>query len=207
MTSAAKPSSDTQVNQETGEETFTASPAPEDKPKISPAEAQKKVQQFMRIRDMLQSKGLAIAAGDPKLHAQFKMEPWEFDWYCEVYETVVQDLGHIPKWLEIVIAEAFIMTPKVIRVVELRQESTRARKLAEKMYRENPIQAASEGVPQREDFKKRWLVDEKGYFTHTEKGVYIPQDKRKERPVLNETNYSLLIKHNGAEFIRQVFQR
>lgn len=163
----------------------------------------------MRMRDMLQSKGLAFIAGRPEIHDTFKMEKWEFDWYCEVYESVVQDLGYIPKWLEIVLAEAFIMTPKIMAVINIRNEAKKIEKYqAAHQYTAATIQATGSGsAPQREDFKTRWIVDVNGYFTHDARGKYIPQGDRMERPIINEVNYNLLVKHNGAELIEKIFKK
>lgn len=207
LTGEAKLSADTVINEDTGAAEIKDTIQPLTAEKMAPEVARKKVEQFMKMRDMLQSKGLAFAAGDPQLARQFKMEQWEFDWYCEVYADVVAEMGEIPKWVEIILAEAFILGPKIKTVLDIRKEANEARRLAAHQYRENPAAAASATVAQREDFKKRWQVDENGFFTHTEKGQYIPQGKRKERPVMNQVNYDLLVKHNGADFIQQVFQK
>ena len=59
---------------------------------------------------------------------------------------------------------------------------------------------------QREDFKKRWLVDERGFFTHDSRGTYLPQANRIERPALTQVNYDLLIKHNEKAYIDKIFK-
>ncbi len=205
MTAAPKLSADTVIDEATGEQTTTTAPSDFDRPKMSEAEALTKVKRFMQLRDFLQSKGLAMAAGRIEAAEQFKMEQWEIDWYCEVYASMVQDLGEIPKWVEIVLAEAFIMTPKIIKVFQLRAESKKIEEIRAKQY-DTPQAAATADMPQREDFKKRWEVDKNGFFTHTNRGNYVPGAERKERPIINDQNYALLIKHNDQEYIDKIFK-
>jgi hypothetical protein len=210
ITGDAKASADTVIN-EAGEkeikETISEFAAG---PKMTKEEASTKVKHFIKMRDMLQSRGLAFASGKIESWPDFKMEQWEFDWFCEVYESVVMDIGEIPKWLEILLVEAFIMGPKIYKVIEVRKETLQLERakleiINQAKNTEAAPMATAQEAPQREDYQKRWLIDDKGFFTHTAKGAYLKQSLRNERPNLTALNYALLIKHNDQKFVDAVF--
>jgi hypothetical protein len=207
MNTSAKSSAGTVVDETTGEKTVN-NPQSDytEAPKMTPEQSRSKAESFIRFRDMLQSRGLALAAGKIELHEQFKLEKWEIDMYVDLYAEMLQEFGEIPKWVEIMIVEGMILGPKIAKVISLRREMKQIQSIkSQSMDYSTAVNSTGE-KPQREDFKKRWLVDDAGFFTHDARGYYVPQSKRAERPIINAVNYELLIKHNERELIERVFR-
>lgn len=205
MTATAKYSADTVINEAgTPEVNESASiNAPE---AMNAEQISSKAKRFVQMRDMIQSRLMAFIAGNPDTWSEYKLENWEFDMFVEVYGPMVAQMGEIPIWMDILIAELIITGPKIYKIIEVKKEKKAVEKLRKEngeTYSDAPTATAT---AQRADLKTRWIIDEKGYFKHDITGAYLPQPKRKERPNLsNPLNYELLLKYNGEDAIKQIY--
>lgn len=189
--------------------TYVAPPESPNSVALNPEAEKKKLEMLMRGRDMLQAHALAILAKQPKEYKQFKLESWEFEMLCDAYAETVASIGHIPPWINIVIAEAVIMIPKVVSVFDLRKKNQKLKEQkaeilalrAEKAALEKAVKSAS-----RKDVATLWKVDENGYFMYLPNSQYLKADLRSEKPDLTPENYEQLVKYNGEEYIKKVFK-
>lgn len=206
MTGNAKLSADTIINEETGAPEVRES-APIDAPVLTPDAIASKAKRFVQMRDLIQSRLMAFIAGNPDTWSEYKLENWEFDMFVEVYGPMVAQMGEIPVWMDILIAELIITGPKIHKIIEAKKEKKAIEKIRkENGHTSNDTPTAGATTAQRVDLKTRWIVDEKGYFKHDNAGNYIPQPKRKERPILsNPLNYELLVKYNGEDAIKSIY--
>jgi hypothetical protein len=208
-----KPSADTLVDQQTGEQQqpdSVAKPAPV-RPKMDATEAKSKTERFLKFRDFLQSRGLAWGAGDMDKYEEFAMQEWEFAMLADVYNDVILSMGYIPKWFDIAIAEIMVLAPRIVKVFNHRKLQKKVVQLEAKIKAmeskaNNHFQTAADpNADFRTDLKKWWQVDNEGFFMY-DKGGYVTKENKKDKPdVSDPQQYELAIKYNGKEKIDRIF--
>lgn len=219
-----KPSADSVINQDTGAIETPPPPSDPEPERMTKEQARTKTERFIQMRDMLQSRGLAMLASTPDEYEKYKLDSWEFDWLVDLYTDTVEKIGHIPAWLEIVLAEAVIMGPKIKRALDIGKLERRNREQAAEIARlQAEIQGHTPAAPRhtafnsnktpepipgttRPDAKKYWTIDESGYFDYDTNGNYIKQPLRTAKADLSNENYQQLVKYNGEEKIKRVFK-
>lgn len=210
-----KDSADTIIT-ESGEKITPEAPTLPNGPEpMAPEMAKSKTERFVKIRDMLQARVLSHIAKQPEEYKKFQMSAWEIDWLVEVYTDVVGSLGKIPAWLEIVLAEAVILTPKMMQVFDIRKkemiiqnqaaEIARLKEQHNVNFQPNKTADILPGTD-RPDSKKYWQVNNSGYFLYDRSGNYVKAgDPAAEKPNLTPEVYSQLVKYNPQETIDKIF--
>jgi hypothetical protein len=212
ITTEAKPSADTIINEEGIKEPNPVNIEPV-KETIDPAAAKNKTERLLKIRDQLQSRLLAFAARQPENHKSFELDKWEFDWLVDVYSEIVGEFGTIPVWVEIILVESCVMGPKIMAVLDSRRKEKIIEQQAAEISRlrnekngftrnETPSPATGTSRP---DAKKYWQVNAEGRFLYDINGNYLKDGEAKERPDLTPENYNQLVKYNGLERINKIF--
>lgn len=223
-TSKARLSADSVVDEATGDITTPAPAAPEREP-MSEAEITSKTKRLIQFRDFVQSRLLAWGAGDINRTEEFKLEGWEVDMLCDVYHDLIRDLGYIPKWFDVLIAESMVLIPRALKVFNYRKLENENKRLkqqiaylqqaqaqAQQQQQYQPAAQTAASMPaatpakQRSKAKTAWLIDENGFFQYTPGLQYLKAPERREKPQLTQENYELLVQHNGKEFVDKIFK-
>lgn len=228
LTAERKASPDTIITEKGEKMLPETKDTPKERDPMDTEEAKKKTARLLQFREFIQKWLLALAAGNPTIEgtSAFVFEKWEFDMLCDVYHNVVVGLGYIPKWFDILITEAMVMTPKIMKVFNIRKmkadlaakdaqleasrqrEAAMQRKIEELQSQGNNHFQQEAGTTQtwtRPDFAKYWALDADGYF-ETGQGGYIKKELRTERPDITIPEvYQLAVKHNGLEKVNRIF--
>lgn len=180
---------------------------------MSDEETLEQTKYIIQLRDQIQSYLLAWGAGDRTLQKNFGLKDWEFQMLVRAYKTTVSRLGRIPAWFEIVVAEAMVMGPRIMQLLDYRKARAEAdyyksRAMAAEARAEYAeAQAQNPAAPirreRRRDGKRMWTVDKQGRFIYNEKGEYIQEAKRIQRPLMED--WDLLSKHNDSETLKAAF--
>lgn len=218
-----KPSADSVLNEDTGK-LETNTPQDPERPKMTSEEARTKTERFIQMRDMLQSRGLAYLAKNPEDFEKFLLDKWEKDWLIDLYTGTIEKIGFIPVWLEIVMAEAVIMGPKIKKAFDMGKLEEKNREQAAYIAQlQNELNQAHSPAPRqtsfksnatpppapgttRPDAKKYWTIDENGFFDYDESGNYVKQPHRISKPDLTTEAYKILVKYNGEAKVKRVFK-
>lgn len=199
----AKVSADTPIDADTGAPDLEAEPTSPGsaRAELSKADAAAQTKRMMQARDMIQARLLAFIAKDPDRWKEFKLDQWEFDWLCEAYADTFQRMGKIPAWLDIVLAEAVVMGPRIMNATKYRKLEIENERLKRRIKKFEGEKATA-----RPDTKTMWQIDNDGFFVYDGKGKYIKQADRRIKPGLSEAEYQLLIKHNDKDQVDQIFE-
>lgn len=192
-------------------EGIVAAPEPvqTEKPPMSFDEAGRNTEILMEIRDTVQSHGISFFSEGDLSHAQeYAYTDWQKARLIKAWTPIVQKLNlKVSPWLDVLVAEAICTAPMVALAAKNRELRLKNEEMAAKIRRmEKQESQAPRQKDVRTDGKNAWSVDENGYFMYTAKGVYIKKQDRREKPELTETNYEMLVKHNGKEHIDKVFK-
>ena len=207
-------SADTVINEESGlpEVDTSLSATTEQREPMSEKEAWDNTEVLFNLRETVQSYGLAwYVDGNFRAASKYDYEAEEKQRLIRAWSRVI---GHyrikVSPWVDVVLTEAVCTGPLIALAYNNRQQRIEleiqraeiARLRNENATLRNDVAPAST----RKDTKTQWKIDENGFFEYNEANTYIPKGKRKERPELTEENYALLCKHNGQEFVNEIFK-
>ena len=208
-------SADTVVNEAgTPEVNIDRSIAAGDQPPMDESEAMKQTRTLMDMRETAQSLGLSyIADGSLDGYERYKYETWQKNLLVEAWTPIIQSMGiRVNPWLKVLYAEGISTTPIAVLAfnnrkarLKIEQQAAYIRHLEHENANLKTTTPPPPSKPLRNDTKNQWAVDENGYFENTIAGKYIPKATRKEKPDLTPEAYELLCKHNGKDFIDDVF--
>lgn len=191
---------------------------------MNEAEAQKEARTLMQMRETAQALGLSyLADGGVEGWEQFKYEPWQMQLLVEAWAPIVQGLNfRVNKYVRVLYAEGIASGPMVMTALKARSHRLENERLKEQLYEMQmqqmpaqrapdnaimqPAQAAKPAFDRMNyDSKRMWDVDANGFFTQGADGKYIPQGKRREKPLLKPDIYQRLCKWNGKEKVDRIF--
>lgn len=187
------------------------SDAPEDKspgeakPPIPREKVERNLAYWLKMRDRLQQWGFSRYTGSDKALFAFSEDDFEIlkDAYYDTAETLTAKL---PPWINIAMAEATVMGPKIAMATELREVNKENERLKAKLrdMEAGPQHAA--GTPAKSVAQKqrtRFSIDDKGYYQYTVNGKYVKQDKRTEKASMADIDK--IVEINDAETVKAAF--
>lgn len=221
-----KPSADTIVDEQTGEEHIDTKEAPgasAPEAEIVPTKrTMDDTSMLMDVREMAQAIGLSWYSDGfdaiAEKHKQYKYSEAQKSMLVEAWAPVIQKSGiKVSPALKILMVEGMCSGPllalahqnrtyrqeleeAIAKIAKMEMEMKQSAESAEKV---SPSSVSSN----RMDNKNAWTITQDGYFQFGEKGRssdYLSKDKLKDRPNL-KTDYDQLVKWNGKDLVHQVF--
>ena len=219
-----KPSADTIVDEQTGEEHIDTKEMPgASAPEVEIVPTKRTLDDtsmLMDVREMAQAIGLSWYSDGfdaiAEKHKQYKYSEAQKSMLVEAWAPVIQKSGiKVSPALKILMVEGMCSGPLLAlahqnRTYRQELEEAKAKIAKMEMERNNESAAASATSTvssNRMDNKNAWTITQDGYFQFGEKGRssdYLSKDKLKDRPNL-KTDYDQLVKWNGKELVHQVF--
>lgn len=196
---------------------------------MSEGEANKEARTILAMRETAQALGLAyLSDGQVDGWEHYKYEPWQMSLLVEAWAPIIQGLNfRVNKWVRVFYAEGVASGPMFLTALKnrkLRLENEALKEEIRQMQRQQaaatapaPAPAAPPGsilvTPPAKpafdrlnyDSKRMWAVDDNGFFERDHNGDYIPQLKRREKPILKPEVYQRLIKWNSKERVDKIF--
>ena len=178
---------------------------------IDPLKAKSKTQRLLKFRDYVQKLLFGYLSGDMSLQPTFGLQQWEFDMLEDIYNEQLAAIGHVPKWLDILITEVMILLPRALKALDNRKLKAENERLAAKIAEMERNQASHFNAPEplasdfRTDAKKWWELDANGYFMYDKSGYLKAEDKKHRPDITDPHQYEMAIKYNGKDKIHRIF--
>lgn len=222
-----KPSADTVIDEQTGEEFIEEKVIPgASEPEVEIVPTKRTLDDtsmLMDVREMAQAVGFAWYSDGfdaiPEKHKQYKYSEAQKAMLVDAWAPIIQKSGiKVSPAFKILMVEGMCSGPLFALAHQnrtYRQELEAAKAKIAKMEMEKNSETAervstatySPKIDERKDNKNAWKIDAKGLFVFEPDGKstsYLSEDKRKVRPYL-ATDYDQLVKYNGKELVHQVF--
>lgn len=184
-------------------------PAPSaEKEPLSDREALDNTAVLMDLRETAQGYGLSLwVDGTFKNAEHYFYQPEEKARLVKAWSRVIGHYRvHVSPWVDVLFTEAVTTGPMLAVAFQARKYRMENEQMKERLRQYEEPQADGRTVYSRNDTKTQWKIDENGYFEYTESNTYIPKKNRKMKPDLSQENYQLLCKHNGKEYVDEVFK-
>jgi hypothetical protein len=149
---------------------------------------------FLLLRKMVISIIFAALLQDLNKRKMFETTKEEDETLREVYKDFGEVFGGMPKYLNIILAEAIIMIPKIAMLKTLKNQS-------KAIENETPAQIANNTNYDRKYFQ----IDDNGFYEFgATNRTRIKLADRKERGNV-EVHYKQLVEANGEQKIKEIF--
>lgn len=173
---------------------------------VANTEAKATVKMLIDFRENIQSYIISyISDGNLNESEKYTYQPSQKNKLIEAWTPIIEKYKiRFSPWWNVIISEAICTGPLIALAAKNREYRLEIEKLRNKIKNENSIEINTNNT--RSDTKTAWKVDTNGYYEYSPQRVYIKKEDRTERPVINEETYELLCRHNGKEYIDNIFK-
>lgn len=169
--------------------------------KLASGKAEKKLRVFLNVRDKAQQR--IFAAWSDADRELFAMDEEDFELLTDAYMPIMEEHGgKIPWWLDIALVESIVLGSKI----QLARKLAKVNKENETLRSDNSAlqKAVANSVPVTSKDRKKFSIDENGYYTHSATGTYIKQARRMEKASLKDIDK--IVEVNDSDFVKSAFK-
>lgn len=169
--------------------------------KLASGKAEKKLRVFLNVRDKAQQR--IFAAWSDADREMFAMDEEDFELLTDAYMPIMEEHGgKIPWWLDIALVESIVLGSKI----QLARKLAKVNKENETLRSDNSAlqKAVANSVPVTSKDRKKFSIDENGYYTHSATGTYIKQARRMEKASLKDIDK--IVEVNDSDFVKSAFK-